>query len=267
MGKVILITGVSSGIGKKCAEYLSSIGHKVYGTVRKPQTDKLPYNVVQMDVTDKDSIQRIINEIENKEKRIDVLINNAGMAIGGALEEFLDEEIKIQFNTNFFGVIEMCKAVIPIMRSNGNGLIINISSITGLMGYPFQSIYAATKFAIEGMSETLRMELKSFGIKVVLINPGDFRTNFTANRKACVKLNNDSPYKEQYLKTLRVVEHDERHGTDPIKIAHKIAKIINKKSPKVRYIIGNLEQVLFARSRGILPSKWFVAILADHYKL
>ncbi len=153
------------------------------------------------------------------------------------------------------------------MRNNNGGTIINISSLTGLMGYPFHSMYSATKFAIEGMSETLRMELKSCGIKVVLINPGDFHTNFTDNRKSFAKINNDSHYKEQYDKTLGIIEHDERNGKDPIIIARKVAKIINMKSPKMRYLVGSAEQVLFARSRGILPSKWFIAILADHYKI
>jgi short-subunit dehydrogenase len=146
-------------------------------------------------------------------------------------------------------------------------MIINVSSLGGLMGLPFQGIYSATKYAIEGLSEALRMELRSSGIKVVLINPGDFKTNFTDNRSTSANLNNNSPYMDQFSKTREIFEHDERNGADPIKIAVKISKIINKRSPKVRYLIGGLEQILFARSRAILPSKWFTAILRDHYKV
>jgi NAD(P)-dependent dehydrogenase (short-subunit alcohol dehydrogenase family) len=266
MQKVILITGVSSGIGKACAGYLAGLGHKVYGTSRRNTSDTLPYEVLLMDVTNKSSIQQVIQTVILKEKRIDVLINNAGMGIAGSIEDYTDEEIDLQFRTNFFGTLHVCRAVIPFMREQRSGLIINTSSLGGLAGLPFQGMYSATKFAIEGMSEALRMELKQFGIKVVLINPGDFKTNFTSNRVLASR-HNDSPYKEQFEKSLGILENDENIGSDPIKIAKKIEKIINKKSPKVRYLIGGLDQVLFLRSRGILPSKWFASVMASHYKV
>jgi short-subunit dehydrogenase len=267
MDKIIFITGVSSGIGKKCAEYLSGLGHKVYGTSRQLVSEDLPYQILKMDVTDKASIQQAVQKVLDREKKIDVLINCAGIGIGGSIEEYTDEEIKKQFDTNFFGPLNMCRAVIHSMRKNNGGLIINISSLGGLMGLPFQGIYSATKYAIEGLSEALRMELKSAGIKVVLINPGDFNTKFTDNRKPSLNQNENSNYKEQYNKTIKVIENDERNGSEPIKIAVKISKIINKKSPEYRYLIGGFEQTLFARSKAILPSKWFAAILRDHYKV
>jgi short-subunit dehydrogenase len=220
-----------------------------------------------MDVTDQLSIQTAIQKVIETEKKIDVLINNAGIGIGGSIEEYTDDEIKRQFDTNFFGALFMIRAIIPYMRKSNGGMIINVSSLGGLMGLPFQGIYSATKYAIEGLSEALRMELRSSGIKVVLINPGDFKTNFTDNRSTSANLNNNSPYMDQFSKTREIFEHDERNGADPIKIAVKISKIINKRSPKVRYLIGGLEQILFARSRAILPSKWFTAILRDHYKV
>jgi short-subunit dehydrogenase len=266
VGKVIFITGVSSGIGKACAEYLNYKGHSVYGTMRQPVNSTLSYSVLQMDLTDKASIQKAVQNVLEKEGRIDVLINNAGMGIGGSIEDYSDDEIKIQFDTNFFGALNMCRAVIPSMRKNKNGLIINISSLGGLMGLPFQGIYSASKFALEGMSEALRLELRSSGIKVVLINPGDFHTKFTDNRTVSSNIN-ISPNREQYLKTIQVIQHDERNGSDPIKIAKIILKIISKKSHKTNYLVGNLEQILFARSKGFIPSKWFEAILGDHYKI
>jgi short-subunit dehydrogenase len=267
MAKVVFITGVSSGIGKQCADYLSGLGYIVYGTSRHQVSENLPYTVLQMDVTSKTSIELAVQKIIEREKKIDVLINNAGIGIGGTIEEYTDEEIKKQFDTNFFGTLNTCRVIIPFMRKNGEGLIINISSLGGLMGLPFQGIYSATKYAIEGMSEALRMEIKSAGIKVVLINPGDFKTNFTDNRITSINQNENSSYKEQFKKTLGVIEHDERNGSDPIKIAIKISKIIKMKSPKVRYMVGGLEQILFTRSIAILPSKWFTAILRDHYKV
>jgi short-subunit dehydrogenase len=267
MKKVIFITGVSSGIGKKCAEYLSDLGYRVIGTSRKPVAEKLAYTVLQMDVTDTVSVQAAIQKVIESEKQIDVLINNAGIGIGGSIEEYTDVEIKKQFDTNFFGTLNTVRTVIPYMRKSGGGMIINISSLGGLMGLPFQGIYSATKYAIEGLSEALRMELRSSGIKVVLINPGDFKTNFTDNRITSSNLNEKSSYSDQFNKTLKIIEHDERNGADPVKIAIKISKIINKKSPKVRYLIGGLEQILFTRSRAILPAKWFTAILRDHYKV
>jgi len=266
MRKVIFITGVTSGIGKKCAEHLSLLGYKVYGTSRKPVFDPLPYTVLQMDVRDVNSIKQAVQNVLNREKKIDVLLNNAGMGIGGPIEEYSDEEIKLQFDTNFFGTLHTCRAIIPSMRENGGGIIINISSLGGLMGLPFQGMYSATKFAIEGFSEALRMELKSFKIKVVLINPGDFHTHFTENR-IIFKNDENSRYKEQFAKTIRIIETDENRGSDPIKIAKKVSKIIQSKSPKVRYLVGGLEQIIFARTRGILPSKWFSAILGSHYKI
>ncbi len=266
MSKVIFITGVSSGIGRKCAEYLSSLGHIVYGASRRSITDA-SFNVLQMDVTDQTSINECLKKIFERENRIDVLINNAGIGIGGSIEEYTNDEIKKQFDTNFFGCLNMIKSVLPYMRKNGSGMIINISSLGGLMGLPFQGIYSATKYAIEGLSEALRMELKNSGIKVIVINPGDFKTNFTDNRKLSVNQNDGSLYKDQFGKTIGVIEHDERNGADPIKIAILISKIINKQSPKFRYLVGSLEQTLFTRSKAILPAKWFSAILRDHYKV
>ncbi len=192
MDKIIFITGVSSGIGKKCAEYLSGLGHKVYGTCRQQIGGVVPYTILQMDVIDKASVQQAVQKVLENEKKIDVLINNAGIGIGGSIEEYSDEEIKKQFDTNFFGTLNLCRTVIPSMRNNGGGMIINISSLGGLMGLPFQGIYSATKYAIEGLSEALRMEVKSAGIKVVLVNPGDFKTNFTDNRKTSVNQNEKS---------------------------------------------------------------------------
>jgi short-subunit dehydrogenase len=168
--KVILITGSSSGIGKASAEYLAQQGHIVFGTSRYPGSYPKPdsYTV--------DSIQTAVDQIVEDKGRIDVLINNAGFGIAGAMENTSIGKAKEQFETNFFGTVRLIKSVLPIMRKQDSGLIINISSIGGLIGLPYQSMYSASKFAIEGLTESLYKELRSSNIKIVLVEPGDFKT-------------------------------------------------------------------------------------------
>ena len=180
--QVILITGASSGIGKATANLLVQQGYTVYGTSRKASESTNGVRMLTMDVTQPASIQQAVEQILSEQGRIDILINNAGLGISGALELETDEEIGKQMDTNFMGVVRMCKAVIPIMRKERKGFIINISSIGGLIAVPFQGFYSASKFAVEGYSEALQHEVRPFGIRVCLVEPGDFYTNFTANR-------------------------------------------------------------------------------------
>ncbi|MGB8489815.1 MAG: SDR family NAD(P)-dependent oxidoreductase, partial [Bacteroidales bacterium] len=182
MDKVVLITGISSGFGRETAAILADKGHKVYGTVRKTGDPHGNVKVLEMDLTNHVSIKDAVRTIVENEGRIDVLINNAGMHIGGPAETTPLENVRLLIDTNFIGMVRLTQEVLPVMRSQGSGIIINISSIGGLMGLPFQSFYSAGKFAIEGFSEALRMEVRRFGIKVVVIEPGDFHTSNTANR-------------------------------------------------------------------------------------
>ena len=265
MSKIVLITGVSSGFGKSTVELLAKNGYVVYGTSRKKIEPASGVNIIAMDVTNTASIHEGVKSILDKEGRIDVLINNAGMGISGAIEDVTPDEARLQMDTNFYGMVHVIQAVLPAMRKQGNGTIINLSSIGGLMGLPFQGFYAASKFAIEGMSESLRMELKQFNINVVLINPGDFFTNFTANRQIISKAGSDSPYEAQFRKTLAVIEKDEKGGLPPAKMAQKIFKILQKKKPGSRYIVATFEQKLAVVLKYILPDSWFFKILEDHY--
>ena len=268
MKKVILITGISSGFGRETAKLLADKGHIVYGTVRKETVKENNVNYLIMDLTDQQSIKRAVSIVLEKETRIDVLINNAGMHAGGAIETSPAETIKLQMDTNFMGMVYVTREVLPAMRSQGGGMIINFSSIMGLMGLAFQAFYSASKFAIEGFSEALRMEVKKFNIKVVLINPGDFHTNNTANRKNFLapEVLND-PYFEQFKKTLAIVEKDESNGWKPVILARKIGRIVECNNPKQRYIIASFEQKLAVVLKYILPGKLFRKILEDHYKL
>jgi NADP-dependent 3-hydroxy acid dehydrogenase YdfG len=265
MQKVIFISGVSSGFGEKTAELLAAKGHIVYGTVRKETLKKQSFNVLKMDLLDPDSIHKAVGQVIQKEGRIDVLVNNAGMHTGGSLESTSIENIKLQMDTNVMGLVYILKAVLPIMREKHQGTVVNLSSIGGLMGLPFQGYYSASKFAIEGLSESLRMEVKPFNIKVVVINPGDFHTNNTSNRQNFLaKIEND-PYAEQFNKTLSIIEKDENGGWPPEILAKKLAKIIEKDNPCPRYVIASAEQKLAVVLKNILPAKLFMQVLAPHY--
>ena len=266
MKKVVLISGVSSGFGKQIANLLSENGHIVYGTVRKDILSPGNVNVLKMDLMDHVSIKRAVDTVLEKEGKIDVLINNAGMHTGGPIENAPIEHIKLQMDTNLLGMIQLTKAVLPAMRKQGSGLIINFSSIGGLMGLPFQGFYSASKFAIEGISEALRMEVKQFNIKVILINPGDFHTSNSANRRNFLApTGTDDPYGSQFSKTLAIIEKDESNGWAPEVLAKKMVKIINCRNPRQKYIISSFEQKLAVVLKYILPGPLFAKILQDHY--
>ena len=198
MSKIVLITGASSGIGKSTAEFLASKNHTVYGTGRSPKSNENnSYSLIPLDVTKLDTIQEAINHIISKEGRIDVLVNNAGMGITGPIEDTPTTEMRKVFETNFFGAIDVMKAVLPQMRKQKSGVIINVTSIAGYMGLPYRGVYSATKGALDLVSEAIRMEVKEFGIKIATIAPGDVATNIAAGRYH-TPVFEDSAYKEKY---------------------------------------------------------------------
>ena len=265
MSKVVLITGVSSGFGKSISEFLCKHGYKVYGTSRRDIEHDPAVSILNVDVTDPLSIQSAVDNVLAKEGRIDALINNAGMGLSGAIEDYSTDEAHREMETNFFGTFYTIRAVLPAMRQQKSGKIINIGSIGGIMGLPFQGFYSASKFAIEGLSEALRMELKKFNIKVIVVNPGDHQTQFTANRKFIAKALEDGTYKQQFQKTIAIIEKDEHSGLLSISIARKMHKILRQKNPCTRYIVSTFEQKLAVWLKRILPGSWFTKILGDHY--
>lgn len=268
MKKVILITGISSGFGKQTARLLAEDGNTVYGTVRNEDTKTENVNYLRMDLTDTGSICEAVSTVLEKEGRIDVLINNAGMHTGGPAETLPVEYIKLQMDTNFMGMVHLTREILPVMRKHGGGTIINVSSIGGLMGLPFQAYYSAAKFAVEGFSEALRMEVNQFNIKVILINPGDFHTSNSANRRNFLAPEgNNNQYHDQFEKSLSVIENDEGKGWEPVVLARKMVKIVNSSNPAQRYIIASFEQKLAVALKYILPGKLFRMILQDHYKV
>jgi NAD(P)-dependent dehydrogenase (short-subunit alcohol dehydrogenase family) len=263
MAKVILITGISSGFGREMAKLLAEEGHTVFGTVRKEGETSGRVSILKMDLTDNESINKAVETVIGKAGRIDVLINNAGMHTGGPVETTPSENIRLQMDTNFIGMVHLTNSVLPVMRKQGGGMIINISSIGGLMGLPFQAFYSASKFAIEGFSEALRIEVRKFNIKVVVINPGDFHTSNSANRRNF--LAPGGLYSEQFERSLSIIEKDESGGWDPGILAGKILKIVESRNPRQRYVVASLEQKFAVLLKRILPGKWFMKILASHY--
>ncbi len=267
MSKVILITGASSGIGKSIAEYLHSKGMNVYGTSRKPKKSEVNgVKMLALDVTDTASIQKAIDIIVKKENKLDVLVNNAGMGITGPIEDTPTDEIRNVFNTNFFGAIDVMKAVLPQMRKQQSGLIINVTSIAGYMGLPYRGIYSATKGALEITTEALRMEIKDFGIHMTNLAPGDFATNIASGRYHAPVLT-DSPYNQPYGNTLKMIDEGVNGANDPIEVAHMVYKIMNSKKPKVHYKVGSFMQKFSLTLKNLLPDKVYEKLLLNHYKL
>lgn len=266
MGKVILITGVSSGFGRETAVLLGEKGHIVYGTVRTPCEDCKGVRLLTMDLTDHESIKRTVREVVEREGRIDVLINNAGMHTGGPAETTTTNYLRLQMETSFIGLVLLTQEVLPVMRASGGGTIINISSIGGLMGLPFQPYYSAAKFAVEGFSEALRMEIKQFNIRVVVVNPGDFRTNNSANRRKYLAPSTEGdPYDRQFRNSLSIIEKDEAGGRNPALLARKLAKIVDCRNPGMRYIVASPDQKLAVVLKRLLPARLFEWILSSHY--
>ena len=267
MQKIVLITGASSGIGQSIAEFLSQKGFKVYGTSRNPENyADLDFELLALDVKNPESIINVVNHIINKSGRIDIVINNAGVGITGPLEEIPTSEIKNNFDTNFFGPIEVMKAVLPTMRQQKSGLIINITSIAGYMGLPFRSVYSASKGALELITESLRMEVKPFGINITNVAPGDFATNI-ASRRFHSPIIKNSDYEKKYGQSLENINKDVNSGANPMLMAATIYEIIQTPNPKIHYKVGSVLQKLSIAIKRILPDKVFEKILMNHYKL
>ncbi|HAX94005.1 MAG TPA: oxidoreductase [Bacteroidales bacterium] len=266
--KVILVTGVSSGFGKETVRLLALKRHIVYGTIRKGNADAESVNYIIMDLTDPSSMERAVEEVIRKEGRIDVLVNNGGMHTGGPAETIPLEYARLQMDTSFMGMVQMTRLVLPVMRRQSSGMIINISSLGGLMGLPFQSFYSASKFAMEGFSEALRMEVRKFNIKVVVINPGDFHTSNTVNRRGYLApVGVDDPYREQYKNALSVIENDETNGGNPVRLAEKISMIVDSRNPLQRYVVASFDQKLALFLKRILPESLFMSLLCSHYRI
>lgn len=264
--RVVLVTGAGSGLGHATAEHLAGAGHRVYGGDIEPRPAS-GITMIPLDVTDDESAARAVATIIEEAGGIDVLVNNAGFGIAGSIEDTSLDEFYSQFEVNFFGVVRMTRAVLPDMRRRGRGLIINISSIGGLISLPFQGAYAASKFAVEGFTEALRMEVAPLGINAVLIEPADFHTGFTAARRMAAASGEDSAYAREFRNALQVIEADELHGSDPGIVGPLIARVIENPRPRLRYMVGSRSERLAAMLKRILPGALFLPIIESHYRV
>jgi NAD(P)-dependent dehydrogenase (short-subunit alcohol dehydrogenase family) len=267
---IVLVTGASSGIGRAVAHHLHERGWRVYGTSRRPAAvsiDGSGVPLLEMDVTSDGSVERAVAELLTREGRIDAVVNNAGFGIAGAIEDTSIDEARAQFETNFFGTLRVCRAVLPAMRAQRRGCLVNISSIAGVVALPFQGLYSASKFAVEGMSEALRMEVAPFGVRVVLIEPGDFRTGFTSSRAVVTAAQRETPYAPLQAAALGVAEHDETSGATPETIGPLVERIIEARSPRLRYSVGPVSERLSMLLKRIAPGWLFERTIAGYYRL
>jgi NAD(P)-dependent dehydrogenase (short-subunit alcohol dehydrogenase family) len=264
---VALITGARTGIGRACADLLVDRGFRVYGTSRHPPDAEFGFTMLKMDVDHRTSVEAGVRTLLDEAGRLDVVVNNAGFGYGGAVEDTSIEQAKATFETNLFGVLRVCQAVLPTMRSQRAGLIVNVSSVGGRLGVPYQGLYCASKFAVEGMTEALRMEVKAFGIDVVLIEPGDTCTDFTENRRPNDSSVPASVYYEQYRETISRIEEDECNGASPTLVARTLLRAIRARSPRPRYVAARLFDRAAIWAKRWLPDSWFEWIVMKNYGL
>jgi NAD(P)-dependent dehydrogenase (short-subunit alcohol dehydrogenase family) len=269
--KVAVVTGSSSGIGLQTSLMLARNGFITYATMRTPERgtviktavekENLPIKVVELDVTDDDSVKGAIRTIESDTGRIDVLVNNAGYALGGALEDLSIEEIKAQYETNLLGLIRVTQSVLPIMRRQKSGIIVNLSSGAGIFGIPGASAYTSTKFAVEGLSESIGYELEPFGIKVVLIEPGFIQTNF-ANAMVIAKNAQDptSPYSQILQRVAANSAEATKSGSSPDLVAKVILDAVTNPNPNLRYLVGKDVENWVASKKSLNESEFFTMI-------
>ena len=266
--RVVLVTGASSGIGLACATHLAGRGFRVYGTSRRAAAGS-PGNVTMLtaDVTDDRSVEQAIATVLDREGRLDIVVNNAGMGIAGPVESTSIEQAKGQFEVNFFGAFRVCRAVLPAMRRQRSGYIINIGSIGGLLAIPYQSMYSASKFALEGLSEALRMEVRPFGIRVVIIEPGDHKTALTENRQFTeISIATDA-YSPSFEAALLKTAHDEQSGPGPEQIARLLYRIVNQRHPRLRYTIGPIPQRAAVWLKRLTPYSILEYTMRTYYGL
>lgn len=255
--KVAVVTGVSSGIGMATAAVLAHQGFRVFGTVRTPiapESETHNPTIVALDVREEESVRSCVEVVLHQAGRIDALVNNAGYALIGALEETSIEEAQELFETNFFGVLRMSKAVLPIFRKQGSGRIVNIGSSAGFLPTPYQAIYAASKHAIEGYSESLDHEVRQFGIRVSVVEPGFTKTKMALNARLAHDLL--EPYRTERRQVVDAVRQNIKNGEDPLKIASVVLEAIISASPQMIYLAGR-DTKLVSLLRKFAPSSIF----------
>ena len=270
--RIAIITGTSSGFGMLAAVELARRQIRVVATMRDPARAgelleraeragvKERIEIRRMDVTDMHSIEQTVREVLRSHGQIDVLVNNAGIAVGGFVEDVAMEQWRQQMETNFFGLVAVTKSVIPVMRKQGSGTIINISSISGRIGFPGYAPYTSSKFAVEGFSECLRHELAPFGIRVVLVEPGAYRTPIWEKGLSQIPSPDESPYAQRMQAVINYSRNAAQTAPDPQQVADLIGSIADHPSPRLRYPLGQGSLVALW-GKALLPWKWFERII------
>ncbi|HRK80329.1 MAG TPA: SDR family oxidoreductase [Saprospiraceae bacterium] len=263
--KVVLVTGASSGLGKALAEYLHRNGYKVYGTSRRP-VSSTPFSMLVLDVTSSESVDAAVAELLQREGRIDILVNNAGIGLAGPLEHLQMTNVKNVFDTNVFGVLRVCQAVLPAMRKQGNGRIFNIGSIGGEFGLPFRGMYSATKAALGIISDAMRFETGRFGVQTTTILAGDMQTAINDHRIKDYRPG-DEAYAAVFEKVYAAMDQHVDHGLPAEEAARRIERLFRVPKLKSRYAVGPGSQVLSVLLKKILPASWMERILAGYAKV
>ncbi|WP_026608095.1 SDR family oxidoreductase [Methylocapsa acidiphila] len=266
--RVALVTGASSGLGLAIAEELHGAGYRVYGASRKAADANPPggFEPIKMDVDHDSSVEAAIADVVAREGRLDVVVSNAGVGFAGALEDTSSEEALAQFQTNFFGNHRVCRTALPHLRARDPAHLVVVGSIAGLIALPFQGMYSAAKFALEGYCEALRMELRGSSVRVAIVEPGDFATGFTAARRLTAASGPGSAYRKTFEAALAAIEADETSGADPVLVGRAVKRIVELDRPALRYPIGALAQTAVARAKPFIPAGAFEALIASHYK-
>ncbi len=257
---VVLVTGATSGIGRACAEHLARCGWRVFGTRRETSATIVPegqFEMVVMDVDDDESVQRAVRGVLSRTGRLDAVVNNAGFSLMGPIEDTSIAEAKAQMETNFFGVLRVLRATLPVLRQRHSATIVNISSLAAVVGLPFSGLYSASKFALEGMSEALRLETVPFGIRVVLVEPGDFRTPITVKRRIAQAVQTNNTYRAAFSRFKEKQDRDEAQAPEPAAVAKLVERILRHPNPRARYTVGMYSQRIVVPLKRFLPQRLF----------
>lgn len=260
--RVVLVTGASSGIGQTIARRLATSRWHVFGTSRRADVTLDGVEMLAMDADSDDSVTRAVTAVIETTGRLDAVVNNAGWALMGPVEDTSMAEARAQMETNFFGVLRVCRAALPIMREQRSGHIVNISSLGGIFGMPFSGIYSASKFAVEGLSESLRLETRRFGVQVVLVEPGDTESQLPTHRRTAQAGSQPSAYREVFEPFQAKQAQDEAKAPSPDGVAELVERILRDPRPAMRYSVGMLDQRLVLPLKRCLPYSLFERIVS-----
>jgi NAD(P)-dependent dehydrogenase (short-subunit alcohol dehydrogenase family) len=261
--KVVLVTGGSSGLGAAVVARLAADGHRVFGTSRRPADGS---GLVALDVTSGDSVAACVERVVAEAGRIDVLVSNAGYGIAGAVEDTSLDEARAQLETNFFGAVRVTQAVLPVMRAQGSGRVITVSSFAALQALPYQPFYSASKWALEGLAEALRLELRGSGVDACTVLPGDFRTGFTEQRVLAAGARSPE-HADRLAAVLATYERDENAGADPAKVGALVSRLVTARRVRPRYLVGKPSQRLAVNLKRVLPASAFEWAFRKTYRI